>query len=269
MNASRTSRPEATSGHDRLRNHSGQDRDGRDRRNNSAVGAGAQRPSGSRSASEEINRGGTPGSRPKGGERQMAKVTIPGRYKKFFTPDAEKIPEVILFVINAGRERDAKLTQYDILKAIWLADTNHLNKFGRPITFDNYVAMEHGPVPSLVYDLLKPEFDYPRVFGNKCPWVSIYNGTANEFVAIRRPPQHDLLSDSDKELLLWGLETVLTLGFRATRRLTHEHPAYEEAWERRGSANAAEMKPELLLDEPDAAFISDLKYISENLPRDA
>ena len=198
----------------------------------------------------------------------MAKINIPARYKKFFTPDAEKLPEVILFLIDAARERNVKLTQYEIVKSIWLADTNHLNKYGRPVTFDNYVAMEHGPVPSLAYDSLKPDFEYRQVFGEDVPWTSIYNGAANEFVAISRLPREELLSDSDKELLLWGLKTVLTLGFRATRRLTHEHPAYEEAWKRKGTAAASDMKPELLLDDRDDAFIADLKYISENLPKD-
>ena len=268
MNATRTTRPEAASRYHWLRDHGSQDRDRGDRGiATSAIGSRQKREGGGGGSRAEAEQGGTTGSRPKGGERQMAKV-IPSRYKKFFTPDAEKIPEVILFLIECAHAQHIKPTQYDLVKSIWLADTAHLNKFGRPITFDNYVAMIHGPVPSLSYDALKPGFEYARIFGEPTPWVSIPTEAADEFIAVKRPSERDLLSDSDKELLKWALETVITLGFRGTRALTHDHPAYIEAWERRGSAAASEMKPELILEDSDNSYLADLKYISENLPQE-
>jgi hypothetical protein len=266
MNATRTARPEEASRSHRVRDRSREDR-------NRGVGGEArttepraQQQSERGRATQETPERRTTKDRQNGGRRPMGKINIPSNYKQFFTPDAEKIPEVILFLIEMARGRDIALTQYDILKAIWLADTSHLNRYGRLITFDNYVAMEYGPVGSLTYDALKPNFAYSRVFGEQVPWVSIYNGIANEFVSIKRAPRRDLLSESDQELLAWGLETVLTLGFGATKRLTHDHPAYQEAWKRRGSAAAIDMKPELLLDEPDDSYVADLKYISDHLP---
>ncbi|MDM8558842.1 Panacea domain-containing protein [Candidatus Parabeggiatoa sp. HSG14] len=38
---------------------------------------------------------------------------------------------------------------------MYFADKLHLEKYGRFICGDNYVAMKHGPVPSSTYDLLK------------------------------------------------------------------------------------------------------------------
>src|SRR5260370_34242127 len=70
-------------------------------------------------------------------------------------PHVGKILAAIAYVIAFGETRKLGVTQYDILKTIFLADKAHLNKYGRPITFDNYVAMRAGPVPSLAYDLLK------------------------------------------------------------------------------------------------------------------
>ncbi len=48
-----------------------------------------------------------------------------------------------------------ELTTYKLCKLLFLADKYHLVRYGRPITGDIYVAMEDGPVPSAVYDLLK------------------------------------------------------------------------------------------------------------------
>ncbi len=64
-------------------------------------------------------------------------------------PDIRKILEAISYVIAEGRRRCLLVEQYDILKTLFLADKSHLNKFGRPVTFDNYFAMRAGPVPSL------------------------------------------------------------------------------------------------------------------------
>ena len=71
------------------------------------------------------------------------------------TVSIEKSLAAICHVIGLAEKSEYQLTQYDIVKTLFLADRQHLNEFGRPITFDNYVAMTHGPVPSCSYDLLK------------------------------------------------------------------------------------------------------------------
>jgi uncharacterized phage-associated protein len=38
---------------------------------------------------------------------------------------------------------------------MYFADRKHLEKYGRFICGDSYVAMKHGPVPSEIYDILK------------------------------------------------------------------------------------------------------------------
>ena len=44
---------------------------------------------------------------------------------------------------------------HKILKIIYFADQEHLVKYENPITFDKYFAMDHGPVASETYNLLK------------------------------------------------------------------------------------------------------------------
>lgn len=47
------------------------------------------------------------------------------------------------------------LTRHQAFKLLYLADLLHLERYGRPITGDVYVAMDYGPVPSKTYDLIK------------------------------------------------------------------------------------------------------------------
>lgn len=46
-------------------------------------------------------------------------------------------------------------SMYPVLKMLYLADKRHLERYGRFIVGDSYVAMHQGPVPSSTYDMLK------------------------------------------------------------------------------------------------------------------
>lgn len=57
----------------------------------------------------------------------------------------------LLYVSNRVQRKDF----HKIFKVIYFADRQHLADWGRPITGDTYIAMEAGPVPSRMYDMLK------------------------------------------------------------------------------------------------------------------
>lgn len=65
--------------------------------------------------------------------------------------DKTKALNVLLYVANRVQRKDF----HKIFKIIYFADRQHLNDWGRPITGDIYIAMEAGPVPSRMYDMLK------------------------------------------------------------------------------------------------------------------
>lgn len=65
--------------------------------------------------------------------------------------DANKSLQAVLYVVNRLKRRDF----HKIFKVLYFADRAHLIKYGRPITGDTYIAMEYGPVPSMIYDIFK------------------------------------------------------------------------------------------------------------------
>ncbi len=48
-----------------------------------------------------------------------------------------------------------KTDMHKLCKILYFADQKHLSEYGRSITGDTYIAMQFGPVPSCVDDILK------------------------------------------------------------------------------------------------------------------
>lgn len=169
------------------------------------------------------------------------------------TPNVDRILAALHHVMLEAERRDESVSQYDLVKTLFLADRSHLNQWGRPITYDNYVAMVHGPVPSLSYNLLKANEKTLHDYQIKSlPWRSkLIGGKVRHFFAISGDVEiEDFLSPSDMQALDDALGTVKRLGFGQVRRLTHEDPAYSDAWQEDGGRSAYDMSLGLLFDEP-------------------
>ncbi len=149
-----------------------------------------------------------------------------------------KALEAILWLANASQGIDI----YHVVKAAFYADKYHLNRYGRPISGDEYYADRYGPLAQCVYGLLTDnplemlalELNGPLPFKIQQPWRVIPDREAN----LR------LLSESDIEALAHGLRQVEGRTFDDLVQMTHNEKAYVEA-------NGGRMKFEDLLDEDD------------------
>lgn len=180
-----------------------------------------------------------------------------------FTPDKPKLLAAILFLIEEAAKSGAKLSKFQIVKSLFRADDAHFAQFGRPVTFDNYGAMTHGPVGDTASDLLNdykikwPEFGVAaspltcEVIGNY-PYYS-----AN--VAADR----DELSPSDVEALMVAMAEVRRLSFTDLSDATHKHPAYGAAWNSGADAEVSVVPMDWrLFPSANAARVSDLVFAS-------
>jgi len=183
-------------------------------------------------------------------------------------PNKRKILESILFLIEEAGRRGSYVTQYEIVKSIFLADINHLENYGRPITFDNYVAMKFGPVPSESFDMLKPEYKPSPLLSDAWPlWTREQSPSdgpnAFKYVAPARPANRRTLSETDRAALTQAIEKVKSLGFGALKNLTHKHRAYIDAWRDDGDRAAYDMKYNLLLPEDDEEREEEIAHASK------
>jgi uncharacterized phage-associated protein len=95
------------------------------------------------------------------------------------------------------RSRGGTMSYMKLIKLLYLADREALACWGRPITTDNYVSMDKGPVLSHVLDRIN-EGPAP---GDPSYWVQHITPSGNYEVTLTDDPSGDLLSEAEDELL--------------------------------------------------------------------
>jgi hypothetical protein len=185
-------------------------------------------------------------------------------------PNYRRILEAVLFIINEAKRTGKHVTEYDINKSIFVADVAHLNKYGRPVTFDNYAAMKDGPVPSTTREILQPGYKGKPHFNEEWPpWDRVPSpedgGLAHKFVNPRREANLRALSKTDTQELKQAFEIVKAKGFHGTKKFTHEHPAYLDVWPKGATSGRHWMDYAKLLEESDPETIDDLVFSSKHV----
>lgn len=161
-----------------------------------------------------------------------------------FTAKPDKIVETILYLSHKLTD----LSRFKIVKLIYLADKEHLNQYGRPITFDTMVAMENGPVASMTYDILKQDkrrgIDYARL-----PFDYTKKGKLDYIENPKRAINKKLFSKSDLAILDKIIEKYGGMSSGGLWDLTHEHAAYKNAWQSRGDKKSVTMRFEDIIED--------------------
>ena len=136
-------------------------------------------------------------------------------------PNITKALEVLLYV-----SRRAPNT-YNALKVLYFADKQHLEKYGRLIYGDQYVAMQHGPVPSLAYDIIKCARGDSQLLV-MVPASEYLSIDGNDIIA-HRDPDLDLLSESEVECLDEAIKRYGNMSFADLRNISHSDEAFRSA----------------------------------------
>jgi uncharacterized phage-associated protein len=151
-----------------------------------------------------------------------------------FKFNLEKAIEVIIYL--ASKVSDPTFLR--ISKLLYFADKTSLERYARFITGDTYFAMQHGPVPSSAYNLMK---EAPE--DGSLGFIREYERT----IKVCRKPKLNELSDSDQECLdiavaIWGNAPVWKL-----IQDSHDE-AYEKAWKERGNKSSVSMPLEKIIE---------------------
>lgn len=94
------------------------------------------------------------------------------------------------------REAGGRLTYLRLIKLLYLADRESWDRFGRPITGNDYASMKHGPVLSQTYDLVRRE---PGE--GEGPWSRTVERAGAYDVQLKGEPDLGPLSDAEVSLL--------------------------------------------------------------------
>ena len=139
-----------------------------------------------------------------------------------YRTNARKALEVILWCAA----KKPKVDFHTILKVLFFADVAHLNDYGRPIVGDDYVALPRGPVPQTTYDILKGD---PLIRDalqlDHLPFTVV----GGYRIEAHRPPDFDLLAESDLAALDVAWAKCAHLAFSERSAVSHQHPAWQNA----------------------------------------
>lgn len=127
-------------------------------------------------------------------------------------------------------------------KVLFLAEKDHLNRFGRPIIGDRFIAMENGPVPSVIYDWYKGNLNLMGDPESIADAVEFNRNGRSIRATAKREPDLDFLSPSDIEALRAAIEFCKAKSFDVLSSITHRDPAWLAA-ELNG-----EMDPRLMIE---------------------
>lgn len=148
-----------------------------------------------------------------------------------FKFDEDIALQTVLYIYN----RVTNPTFHKISKIIYFADRLHLEKYGRFICGDSYVAMKHGPVPSGIYDILKDicrNADLPIVKKAKgLLEIKDYNVKSLEDADL------DYFSESD---ILCLNKAIKKYGHKTFKQLTDL--SHDQAWDSAGENDFIEIQ---------------------------
>ncbi|MDR0788217.1 MAG: SocA family protein [Gemmatimonadota bacterium] len=93
--------------------------------------------------------------------------------------------------------RGGVMSYLKLLKLLYLADRRSLLQHGRPITFDRFVSMDHGPVLSQTYNLIVGE-EQP---GQRSYWREHITEPEHHEVRLLKKPTENELSAAQERIL--------------------------------------------------------------------
>lgn len=109
-----------------------------------------------------------------------------------------------------------------LIKLLYLAERAALVKWGRPIVFDSYWSLPHGPVLSVTYDRIVEEPD-PK---ERSYWHQCISGPRDYAVELEREPPNDQLSQAEEDLIDSIYQEFGHLDQWQLRDATHELPEW-------------------------------------------
>lgn len=116
------------------------------------------------------------------------------------------------------------MSHLKLIKLLYLTDRESLDQYGEPMTWDRFVSMPHGPVPSVTLNLLNG--DAQSSDGGWSAWVGPrHNHEVHTLKPTASREAFDALSDVDIELLEAVWARFGHMDKYALRDWTHENCA--------------------------------------------
>lgn len=133
----------------------------------------------------------------------------------------DKATQVVgLFLATAGGSMDL----LKLVKLVYLVDREALVRYGRPVTFDRFFSMVHGPVVSSTLDCMNADPEE-----NACPYWSRYIGAREgNRITLERDAPVDSLSPAEVTVIQDVQREFGAMSAWDLRNYTHTLPEWKQ-----------------------------------------
>lgn len=180
--------------------------------------------------------------------------------------NSAKIIEGLVWIANSCPGID----HYHVVKTCFVADKLHLNKYGRPVFGDIYIAMEYGPVPSYVLDVINTnKRNVSDDEMNKINLsIQILSDNKRKLIYPKKIADANYFSGTELECLNAALTMVRNMTLDELKVMTHKEKSWNNAWnKRRKSGQMSElMYVEDIIDEDNENKEYIMEYIKDTFP---
>lgn len=174
-----------------------------------------------------------------------------------------KYDRAINSLLYSLKRLGGKTDMHKLCKILYFADQRHLSKYGRSITGDTYIAMQFGPVPSCIDDILKA-LRGDSFFSSSCEIKPLKDCITfeNRFIVRGlKDPDMDELSLSDVECLDYAIDICKDKSFPEPTTFSHGL-----AWSNTQRDRAISVKDILREAGDEEAYV---EYIADNIKTQA
>lgn len=107
------------------------------------------------------------------------------------------IPKLKATILYFCEHTDSKfLGKVKLMKLFYYLDFTHVKKFGSPITFDQYVKLDHGPIPSTIKNMV----DDAEADPDSSPLADTIDIQTEDGVMMHRIAARRKMTESDRKL---------------------------------------------------------------------
>lgn len=154
-----------------------------------------------------------------------------------FKFDIEKFVNVVAYFASKGVP---DLTKLKVSKLLYFSDKLHLQKYGRPITGDDYYALPKGPIPTVSLNIMSDAGSIEPSFGTPdsniklfLTYLSVDRSKKHPSFKIKKNPDLDVFSDSEIEVLDEIIKTFGSASLTYLLNKAHEEVGYKKTYDKR------------------------------------
>lgn len=150
----------------------------------------------------------------------------------------KKATQIVNYLLS--HSQNGQLDKWSLVKLAYFADRYHLRKYGRTVSQDKYIAMQKGPVGSLIKDVIECT-DY--LGDQEAEYVQTYikqNPENKNILSKVQTTDLDQFSESDIEALNFSINNYGRFSATELIDLTHIYPEWSKFKERLSADSVSE-----------------------------